>query len=225
MTISGVEKLSKKPVFWPKNGLVFSFGDVCFKAEKIGKDNKTTYEILLVVYSAIFATFLDAVAKVQIDIATCPRVRRVPGTSDIAVFGQSSWSVLKPGFVGKVDETCKVDMQDYRSGMRLLRFGYDTLLEENLVRAMLEFIKVLDQKDGLLQVHMPEGFIAANCAGFEFFYGFVYACHRAGKTEKECYEILSRSGIPMQYPASFDIARVSQTDIKTIYNILSLLIH
>lgn len=215
-----IEALKVTPIKWPKGGFTFSFGDVFFKLEKdSGYKDKLTYAFSMVVYSKELALFLDAVAGVKSEIPTCPRLRRVAGTSGIGVFGQSWWVVLKPERNNLQEDTSEVDLQGYKPGSRLVNLGKSVLLEANVASFVLDAVSTLDD-GGILKAQMQDGFITLNVGGFDFFYGFVYACHKAGKSAKECHEMLPDSGVPIQYPETFNVAAVSINDIKVLYDIL-----
>lgn len=216
-----IEALKVTPIKWPKEGFTFSFGDVFFKLEKdSGYKDKLTYAFSMVVYSKELALFLDAVAGVKSEIPTCPRLRRVAGTSDIGVFGQSWWAVLKTEQNNLQEEMSEVDLHGYKPGSRLVSLGKSVLLEANVVSFVLDAVSTLDENGGILKAQMQNGFITLNFGGFDFFYGFVYACHKAGKSAKECHEILPDSGVPNQYPETFNVAAVSINDIKVLYDAL-----
>lgn len=214
-----IDALNATPIKWPKGGFIFSFGDVFFKLKKeSGYEDESTYAFSMFVYSKGFAVFLDAVADIRSEIPTCPRLRRVAGTSDIGVFGQSWWDVLKTG-ANKLPEGT-VDLQSYKPGSILVSLGKSVLLEANLVTFVADAVSTLQEHGGLVKAQMQNGFITLNFGGFDFFYGFVYACHEAGKSAKECHELLPDSGVPTQYPETFDVANVSITDIKFLYDVL-----
>lgn len=219
-----LEVLNLSPVKWPKSGFLFTFGDVCFS---IAKDrahrDKETYAISLSLSGVKFAMFLDRATLIHSSTPSCPRLRRVAGSSDIAVFGQSWWMVLKPSWSEPVIEPARVDLQEYRAGSRLVRLGYNVLLEKNLARFVKEVVRNLEVVDGLLQGHMGEGFITLNFGAFDFFYGFVFASHKAGKTVEECLVLLPDSGVPQHYPESFDVTKVARSDIQMLYDELAKL--
>lgn len=216
--------LHSDPLKWPKNGFLFTFDDICLGLVKDrAYRDKATYAISISLTGKNFATFLDHVAFIHSTIPSCPRLRRVAGTSEIALFGQSWWMLLDPSWNDPLVEPARLDFHEYCSGSRLVYLGYNVIQENNLIRFVDDVMGSLEKREGLLRGHMKDGFVTLNFATFDFFYGFVFAAYRAGKKVEECMRLLPASGISKHYPETFDMGKVNLSDMRKLYDELDRL--
>jgi len=218
--IRGAEHfLSSRPLIWPKGGFRFDSSDAWLKVERDPDyKHRETYAVQMGIYSAVYANFLDKVAALAREIPSCPRIARVPGSSSFAALGHSWWVVLKPEYIHT--EVDGLDNELYRPGRRFVRVGYSVALEESLTIFIREVVGSLQDHAGLLAGFMADGYITQTLGAFDFFYGFVFSCHRAGKTAVECFELMPDTGITEMYSDEYDFGKIKKEDIKLLYELV-----
>ena len=221
MNTKAIVNLNTEPISWPRGGLKFVFGDIVFEAKKDKKHtDEVDYAVYLSVTSREYAKFLDKAAHIKHELPSCPRVRRIANSSESAALGMRSLWVLRPDWTeSKIDSTQKIDWGDYVPGERIPRLGYNIFPENSFARFIYDCVMTLGSSDGLLQAHLKNGFINVNLGSFDLFYGFIFACHKAGKTTEECFELLPLSGARNQYPDNFDVDKIAFRDVQELYKL------
>jgi hypothetical protein len=208
-------------ITWPRGGLLFQIHDLRVEVNK-QEEYEDAYVVSFVLHSKDFAGFLDNCERIKNRLCSCPAVRHVAGSSGTEVLGVAHWEVMKPNWSGPAPG--KVDPHPYERGSPLLRLGYSVILEKNLSFFLLESVRSLEAGDGLAMAHMPDGFISLDLGAFDVFYGFVFACYKAGKTAEDCHAILPNSGVKEMYPPDFDAGQVALADINALYDLLGAIL-
>lgn len=219
-----INVLKVRPISWPKGGLKFDFGDIQFDVRKDKRYiDDIDYAVNLAVTSKEYAKCLNKALCIKDELPSCPRIRRVANSSDVAILGLIQLTILKPEWEGKtLNATYRIDRGSYVAGNKMPRLGYSTWLEDSFSIFVLDCVSSLNANDGLLRAHMHNGVISVNMGSFDFFYGFVFACHKAGKTVKDCFGLLPNSGIQHQYPIEiFDVRNVALSDIQKLYRCMN----
>lgn len=179
------------------------------------------YAVNLSVTSREYAKFLDKAAHIKYEFPSCPRLRRIADSSENAALGMSRVLVLRLDWAeSKIDSTQKIDWGHYVSGERMPRLGYNIFPEKSFALFIIDCVTTLGFSDGLLQAHMKNGFINVNMGSFDFLYGLIFACHKAGKTTEECFELLPLSGVRSQYPDNFDVDKIAFGDVQKLYKLM-----
>lgn len=214
-----INNLSTEPITWTRGGFKFVFGEIVFEVKRDKKHtDEVDYAVDLSVTSREYAKFLDKAAHIKHELPSCPRIRRIANSSENAALGISRELVLRPDWTeSKIDSTQKIDWGRYVSGERMPRLGYNILPEKSFALFIFDCVTTLGLSDGLLQAHMERGFIDVNLGSFDFFYGYIFACHKAGKTAEECFELLPSSGVRNQYPENFKVDAVTLLDVHKLY--------
>jgi hypothetical protein len=224
MNTMAINHLNTEPISWTRGGLKFVFEDIVLEAKKDKKyTDDVDYAVNLSVTSREYAEFLDKAAHIKHELSSCPRLRRIANSSENAALGMSRVLVLRPDWAeSKIDSTQKIDWGSYVPGERIPRLGYNIFPEKSFALFILDCVTTLGFSDGLLQAHMKNGFINVNMGSFDFFYGFIFACHKAGKTTVGCFELLPLSGVRNQYPENFEIDKITLEDVQKLYKLMDL---
>lgn len=207
-------------VNWPSDGIHLTIRDLRFDIT-VEDSFEETYDILLVVHSESFCKFLNNAAKIQNKLKGCPSVRYVGGSSETALLGQILLEVLNPGFTGETADIGDVYFAKYKIGSLLLPLGYSITTEDNLICFVRSCYKLLCDDAGLLEAYMKDGFLVSDFAGFDPFYGYIYACYVSSKSALECFELLPESGVIMSYPKKlFNVENVTLDDVLLLYQVM-----
>lgn len=222
MNSKALNLLTIEPIRWPRGGFEFVFGDIVLEATRDKKHvDEVDYAVYVTLTSRKYAKFLDLSAGIRHELHSCPRVRRKANSSDTAALGMCSLAVLRPDWAGStMDSYKKVDWEPYVPGERIPRLGYNIFPENTFARFIVDCVTTLELDDGLLQAHMQNGFISVNMGSFDFFYGFIFACHAARRTAEECFDLLPSSGVRFQYPESFNANMITLLDVQRLYGLL-----